>query len=148
MKIWKTGLIVLVLAGCVAVAAPTLRAEDKGAEKKKDDAVPKTYAEAVKKIQALMSSIDATIKAGKYKAAHEDAAAIITVSKSLGELALAEGSGVPKDKVKEVNKTAKDLGEAADSFHDAADEEKTAVAKEHYAHMRTLVESLVKLVPK
>lgn len=134
MKIGKLGVVALVMTGWMALLAPVLRAADVVA--------PKTYSEAVTQIQDHMKSIDTAIKAGKVKDTHEDAEAIITLSKSLGELALADKSGVPKDKVKEVNQTSKDLAEMTDMFHDAADAGKADEAKKHYDGMVKLVKTV------
>ena len=140
MKIGKLGVIALVMTGLMIMLTPPLRAADEKAPAAAP--APKTYAEAVKQIQDHMKSIDTAIKAGKVKDTHPDAEAIITLSKSLGELALADKSGVAKDKVKEVNKASKDLAEMTDSFHDAADAGKTEEAKKHYDHMVELVKTI------
>ena len=155
MKIGKLLVTVLVLGGLAGAYAPPLSAEMQmkpgekmPADSKKDEAAPKTYPDAVKNIQSLMKSIDTAVKAGKLKDTHPDAEAIIEVSKLLGEFALADKSGVPKDKVKDVNKASKDLVEATDGFHDAADAGKADEAKTHYAEMVKLVDSLSQYLPK
>src|ERR1035437_8300588 len=105
MKIGKLGAIALVMAGwMIMLAPPPLRAAD---EKTPATApAPKTYAEAVKQILDHIKTMDTAIKAGKLKYTQTDAEAIISLSKSLCELALAAKSGVAKDKVKEVNKAS------------------------------------------
>lgn len=140
MKIGKLGVIALMMTGWMAMLAPALRAAEEMAPAAAP--APKTYAEAVKQIQDRMKSIDTAIKAGKVKDTHPDAEAIITLSKSLGELALADKSGVPKDKVKDVNQASKDLAEMTDMFHDAADAGKTDEAKKHYDGMVKLVKTI------
>lgn len=141
MKIGKLGMSAVILTGLMTLFAPAARAAEPAP-------APKSYADAVKNIQDRMKSIDTAIKAGKFKDTHPDAEAIIAVTKLLGELALADGSGVPKDKVKEVNKSAKDLAEMTDMFHDAADAGKADEAKGHYDHMVKLVESISHHVTK
>jgi hypothetical protein len=149
MKIGKLNVSVLLLAAWMFLPAPALRAAEDDQHKENADAPKATsYSDGVKQIQDRMKSIAATIKAGKFKEAHKDAEAVIALSKSLGELALADKSGVPQDKVKEVNRSAKELAEAADSFHDAADDDKAKEANEHYAHMAKLVDALSQYVPK
>ena len=139
MKIGKLGMYAVILTGLMTLCAPAARAAEPA---------PKTYADAVTTIQDRMKSIDTAIKAGKLKDVDPDAKVIITLTKSLGELALADGSGVPKDKVKEVSKSAKDLAEMTDMCHDAADEGKADETKQHYAHMVKLVESISQHVKK
>jgi PBP1b-binding outer membrane lipoprotein LpoB len=151
MKFGKLGVIGLMMTGWMIAMAgtscspspPAPSAADAPAPKPAPSAAaapaPKTYAEAVKQIQDRMKSIDTAIKAGKLNDIDPEAKVIITLSQSLGELALADKSGVAKDKVKEVNQAAKDLAEMTDKCHDAADEGKADETKGHYASMVKLV---------
>jgi hypothetical protein len=100
------------------------------------------YADAVKQMQARMASLDAILKSGKYDDVHKDTEAIRKLCGSLGELAAAQNSLVPKDKVKEVTDMAAELSKASRSFHSAAHDEDLPQVKEHYAHMGKLIESL------
>src|SRR6058998_752003 len=61
-----------------------------------------SFADAVKQMQARMISLDAIMKSGKYDEVHNDSEAIRKLCASLGELAAAQNSLVPKDKVNEV----------------------------------------------
>ena len=105
-----------------------------------------SYADAVKQIQSRMTSLDALVKAGKYDDVHKDSEAIRQLCGSLGDLAAAQNSPVPKDKVKEVTESAKELSAATRSFHGAAHDEDLPQVKEHYAHMGKLIESLAAYV--
>ena len=101
-----------------------------------------TYADAVKQMQARMTSLDAIMKSGKYDEVHTDSEAIRKLCSSIGELAAAQNTPVPKDKVKEVTDMAAELSAAARSFHSASHDEDLPQVKEHYAHMKRLVDSL------
>ena len=101
-----------------------------------------SYADAVKQMQARMTSLDAIMKSGKYDEVHNDAEAIRKLCGSIGELADAQNSPVPKDKVKEVTDLAAELSAAARSFHNASHDEDLPQVKQHYAHMKRLVDSL------
>lgn len=101
-----------------------------------------SYADAVKQMQARMTSLDAMMKSGKYDEVHNDSEAIRKLCSSIGELAAAQNSPVPKDKVKEVTDIAAELSAASKSFHSASHDEDLPQVKEHYAHMKRLVDSL------
>ena len=105
-----------------------------------------SYADAVKQMQARMTSLDAIMKSGKYDEVHNDSEAIRKLCNSIGDLAAAQNSPVPKDKVKEVTDTATELSAAARSFHGASHDEDLPQVKEHYAHMKRLVDSLAQYV--
>ncbi len=104
--------------------------------------VAQSYADAVKQIQSHMTSLDAIMKSGKYDDVHKDSEAIRQLCASLAQLAAAENSPVPKEKVKDVTEMANELSAASRSFHSAAHDEDLPQVKEHYAHMTRLVESL------
>src|SRR5205823_5421642 len=93
----------------------------------------RTYGEAIKQMQTLVTSLDATVKSGKYDAVHHDADALRKLCASLPELAAAKDSPVPGDKVKEVSEAAQQLSTAAHEFHEAAHDEDLPHVKEHYA---------------
>jgi len=93
-------------------------------------------------VRSPLPSLDAIIKSGKYDDVHKDSEAIRQLCGSLGELAAAQNSSVPRDKVKDVVQIANELSAASRSFHSAAHDEDLAQVKEHYAHMGKLVESL------
>jgi hypothetical protein len=103
-----------------------------------------SYGDAVRQMRALLASMDAKIKAGKYDDVHHDAEALRSLCNSLGELAAARNSPVPRDKVNEVTETAKELSAAGNSFHKAAHAEDLPQVKEHYAHMVKLVDSFAR----
>lgn len=129
---------VLLLA---ALLAPVALADE---GHKHETKAPESYSAAVGQIQHSMDSIKELVKNGKLKAVHEDAGVIMAACKVLPQLALKEGSGVPKDAVKEINLTSKDLAKAADAAHDAADKGDAEGTKKAYASMLPLYETLKK----
>lgn len=102
------------------------------------------YADAIAQIRAHMTSLDTILKSGDYDAVHKDSVAIGTLGKSLGALATASNSPVPKGKVTDVTAAGTELAAASRSFHTAAHEPDLPKVKEHYAHMGQLVESLAR----
>jgi hypothetical protein len=106
--------------------------------------VPKSYAEAVRQMRLLLASLDATIKSGQYDNVHHDSQALRRICGSIKELATAQSSPVPKDKVNEVTELASQLSSATDDFHDAAHDGDLQRLKERYAQMVKLVDSLAR----
>src|SRR5437667_11410663 len=90
-----------------------------------------SYADAVKQMQARMTSLDAIIKSGKYDEVHKDSEAIRQLCGSLGELAASQNSPVPKDKVKDVIQIANELSAASRSFHSSAHDDDLPQIKAH-----------------
>ena len=159
MKFWKlviggpTILAILVLSGgvsCTKQAKHDHSAHDHldHAAAPDESAVPaaQNYADAVKQLRARMTSLDAILKSGEYDKVHKDSVAIGKLGKSIGSLAAAPNSPVPKDQVKEVTAAGTELFAASRSFHGAAHEEDLPQVKEHYAQMGELVESLAQHV--
>ena len=106
------------------------------------------YADAVAQLRAQMASLDAILKSGDYDGVHKDSVAIGKIGQSIGALAAAKGSPVPKVKVTEVTAEGQELAAAARSFHHAAHEPDLPKVNEHYAHMRKLIDGLALHVPK
>jgi hypothetical protein len=115
----------LALAG---IAALMLHSAPAFAQHDRDDghshgevAKPKTYAEATRRIGDHVAKIDASLKAGSLAGVSDQANAIAELAKQLGPLALAKDSGVAREKVKDTNLASKELAEAANALHEAAD---------------------------
>ena len=106
------------------------------------------YADAVKQIQSRMASLDAIIKSGDYDAVHKDCVAIGKLGESIGDLAAAQDSGVPKDKVESLRDAGKELATAQKSLHKAAHGDVLTTVKEQYVRMGKLLESFANYVPR
>lgn len=132
----------LVAALLLAALAAPFALADEG--HKHEAKAPADYSAAIGQIQHSLESINGLIKSGKLKTVHDDAEVIMAACKALPQLALKEGSGVPKDAVKEVNLTSKDLAKAADAAHDAADKGDAEGTKKAYTAMMPLFEKLKK----
>ena len=65
--------------------------------------------------------MDTALAGGSISGVSDKANAVATLAKTLGALSLAKDSGVPREKVKEINAASKELAEAADNLHNIAD---------------------------
>ena len=106
----------------------------------------RNYADAIRQFRMRMASLDAILKSGDYDGVHKDSVAIAKLGDSLGALAAAPGSPVPRDRVKDVTTAGTELAAAARSFHSAAHDEDLATVKADYARMGTLIDSLARHV--
>lgn len=97
------------------------------------------YAETIKQIEARMASLDATVKAARYYAVHNDAEAIIELCDSLQKTAADPNSGVPRDKLATVTASAKELATAADEMHAAGHAGDVPRFQQRYADMVRIV---------
>lgn len=111
-------------------------------------ATARNYADAVKQLQARLASLDTIIKSGQYDDVHKDCVAIGELGGSIGALATAEDSGVPKDKVESLRAAGKELADASRSLHKAAHSDDLATVKAEYAHMGKLIDSLATYVSR
>lgn len=87
-----------------------------------------SFADAAQRIAADVKAMDAALNSGggggvggSIAGVSDKANAVATLAKTLGALALAKDSGVPREKVKEINLASKELAEAADNLHNIAD---------------------------
>lgn len=164
VKFWKpvvggsTVLAALILSGpvsCTKAAKHDHSAHDRPGDSAMSDHSPATaapaarnYADAIEQLRTRMTSLDAIVKSGEYDDVHKDSVAIGKLCGSLGAMAAAPNSSVPRDKVTEVTAAATELSAAARSFHSAAHDEDLPQVKAHYAHMSRLVHSLAAYVEK
>jgi hypothetical protein len=121
---------------------------DSSAHAAEDAVTAKNYADAVKQIQSRMASLDAIIKSGDYDAVHKDCVAIGKLGESIGDLAAAQDSGVPKDEVESLRDAGKELAAAQKGLHKAAHGDDLATVKEQYVRMGKLLESLANYAPR
>jgi hypothetical protein len=70
------------------------------------------------------------------------------VAKAVGQLALKDDSGVPKEAVKEINVAGKDLAGKFDAIDKAGDSGDLAATKKVYEEMVSLTAALAKYAPK
>lgn len=106
-----------------------------------------SFAAAMKEIGERMAALDGLIAKGDLDEAHEQSDAIGALAKSLGALALKEGSGVEKAQVKVINKAGKALAEAADGVHEAGERKDLAAAKAAHAQMKAQADALAAFAP-
>ena len=110
--------------------------------------MPTTYADAVGEIEHRLHEISGLMASKQLAKVHAEADVIQKVAKVIGQLALKEGSGVPKEAVKDVNLAGKDLAAKFDAIDKAGDSGDLAGTKREYEAMVKLAEVLSKYVPK
>lgn len=139
--------LVAILGLSMFYAGPVLAEKDQD-HKHEDQKAPATFEDAVKSVRKSADEIKEMIAAKKLTMIHVEAEEIMTAAKSLGKLALAADSGVPKDDVKAINALGKDIDAAADDVHDAADKNDAAATQAAYDKLAMHVEMLEKHVTK
>jgi len=108
---------------------------------------PKTYAEAIAEIDEHLEGIQKLITAKKLDDVHAEAQEVVDIANTLAALALKPGSGVAKENVKDINKTAKDLAGKFDAIDKAGDSGDEAGVKKVLAEMTALQATLKKYAP-
>lgn len=106
--------------------------------------MPTTYKAAVKEIEHRLHEIAELIESKKLDKVHAEADVIQKVSKQVGQLALKEGSGVPKEAVKDVNVAGKDLAGKFDAIDKAGDSGDLAGTNKIYEDMVKIAATLQK----
>lgn len=106
--------------------------------------MPTTYKAAVKEIQYRLHEIAELIEARKLDQVHAQADVIQKVGKELGQLALRDGSGVPKEAVRDINLAGKDLAARFDAIDKAGDSGDLAGTKKAYEGMVAVAATLQK----
>lgn len=110
--------------------------------------MPTTYPGAVDEIEHRLHEISVLMSSKQLAKVHAEAEVIQKVAKVIGQLALKDDSGVPKESVKEVNVAGKDLAGKFDAIDKAGDSGDLAGTKKVYEEMVTLTATLAKYVPK
>ena len=108
---------------------------------------PQTYAHAVEAIHAQLEKIEKLIATGGLDRVHAEAAVIRDIANGIGRLALKAGSGVPREAVREINLTAKDLAATFGPIDQAGDSGNLAGTQIVYDQMVALFETLQKHAP-
>ncbi len=108
---------------------------------------PETYGHAIEAIHAQLEKIEKLIATGGLNRVHAEAAVIRDIANGIGRLALKDGSGVPRDAVREINLTAKDLAAKFGPIDEAGDSGDSAGTQKVYDEMVALFETLEKHAP-
>jgi len=108
---------------------------------------PDSFAAGIAEIDERLENIQSLITAKKLDDVHAEAQVIADVANTLGALALKPDSGVPKEAVKEINKTAKELAGKFDAIDKAGDSGDEAGTKKVLAEMTALQATLKKYAP-
>jgi hypothetical protein len=106
-----------------------------------------SFADASLRIVADVKAIDVALAGGSIAGVSDKANAVATLAKTLGALALAKESGVPREKVKEINLASKELAEAADTLHNIADAGDLAKSKAAFAPVKAAAAKVADLAP-
>lgn len=144
--------IMCVAAMVIFWNAPVVRAQHQHGHDHNHEQVkfepPTTYPKAVEEIEHRLHLIEELMAAKKLAEVHPQAEVIQTVGKLVGQLALKDDSGVPKEAVKEVNVAGKDLAARFDAIDKAADSGDADGTKKIYDEMVRLTETLSRYIPK
>lgn len=106
-----------------------------------------SFADAAQRIAADVKAMDAALAGGSIAGVSDKANAVATLAKTLGALALAKDSGVPREKVKDINLAGKELAEAADNLHNLADAGDLAKSKAAFAPVKAAAAKVAALAP-
>lgn len=143
-------MLFLLSAGVTAARAQHKHGDEKGEEHGKPAVftIPTTYKTAIAEIEHRLSKISELIEAKKLDKVHAEADVIQKVANAVGQLALKDDSGVPKEAVKEINVAGKDLAAKFDAIDKAGHSGDLAGTKKVYDEMVKLSETLAKYAPK
>ena len=110
-------------------------------------AAPQTYAHAVEAIHAQLEKIEKLLATQGLDRVHAEAAVIRDIANVIAQLALKEGSGVPREAVREINQAAKNLAAKFGPIDEAGDSDDLAGTQKIYDEMIALFETLEKYAP-
>ncbi len=82
---------------------------------------PDTLQQAINRIGLELDKIGASMAAGRATDAHQPCDVIVELCTALPKLAMATGSGVPRDAIKTINQAQKDLAAHARAAHVASE---------------------------
>ncbi|MBY0310440.1 MAG: hypothetical protein K2W85_00065 [Phycisphaerales bacterium] len=146
-KRWSIA-VVVALAGSGLGASAMGQVKDHHGHSHAEVVPAKTFAEVLMRLRALANDADAAFTKGDLHAADEAGYQIGVLSRQVGRLALAQGSGVEKAKVREANLAGKDLAKAADEMHDYAAEGKKAETGKQLEEVKKQLAKLEALRPE
>lgn len=105
---------------------------------------PQSFSDAVEMIHAQLQKIENLIATRELNHIHAEAAVIRDVADGIGRLALKEGSGVPREAVREINLAAKDLAAKFGPIDQAGDSGDLSGTQAVYEEMVALFETIEK----
>lgn len=108
---------------------------------------PANFAACVQQLRDQVAALEAGMKGKSAADLHEHASALEQLAPMVGKLALAAGSGVPREKVKIANLTAKELSKAGAELHEAIDKNNIPAAREALTRVTVLVEQIAAVTP-
>lgn len=106
-----------------------------------------SFADAANRIAADVKAMDSALAGGSIAGVSDKANAVATLAKTLGALALAKDSGVPREKVKDINLASKELAEAADNLHNIADAGDLAKSKAAFTPVKAAAAKVAAVAP-
>lgn len=116
--------------------------EDEHGEGEAPYVEPVSYSEGIHEIHERLERIEALIEGDRLDDVHAEAAVIRDVAGSLARLALQEDSGVPREAVKEINLTARNLAARFGPIDEAGDSGNAAETRKLYDEMVELLKTL------
>ncbi len=149
---WKSLPYVAATSLCVLafMSSPGLaqhREHGQHEDEKSEFVKPKSYADGIKVIDAQLERINTLIGTRELHRVHAEAAIIRDVAKTMARLALEKDSGVPREAIREINLTAKDLAAKFGPIDQAGDSGNLAGTQIVYDEMVALFETLQKHAP-
>lgn len=106
------------------------------------EANPETYSTGIKQLDHELQEIQELLAAGKIKETHEACEIIAEICEQLPRLAMEKNSGVPKDAIKTINQTQKQLAAKAREGHEAGEAGNIDKLKSIHGEMVVLVKTL------
>jgi PHP family Zn ribbon phosphoesterase len=143
VKAMFISVVSLAMAPVVALAQ---HGEEKG--KPAEFKMPTTYKAGVEEIEHRLDVISKLMESKQLAKVHVEADVIQKVAKEIGQLALKEGSSVPKEAVKDIDQAGKDLAGKFDAIDKSADAGDAAGTKKIYDEMVKIAATLAKYTPK
>lgn len=143
---FRTAISAVIPALLLAVVpfAVAQHVHEEGQAKPATVSLPVTYDAAVAEIEQRLQAISVLMEAKDLDKVHQEAEVIQKIGNGIGQLALKADSGVPKDAVKQVNVTGKELAGKFDAIDRAADSGDAAGTRKVCGEMVTLTALLRK----
>ncbi len=142
--VWVTVFVgSLLLVGCEKHGKGEGAHHDEGPEKAVKTGFD-DYSAAVAAIGEHLEHVEELIEHKELSELHKAAKPIKLIAKKLNGLALKEGSGVPREKLKKINLTSKALADTWEKIDEAGAADDLAGSKKVYREMVGLIETLMK----
>lgn len=147
LQVAALGASTLWASSLMAQPAPATQSQPAHNHSHAEVTTPTNFSAALRAISDHMADLARELGGQNLDAAHEHSDAINSLAKSLGALAFKPDSGVPKEKIKEINKAGKALADACDEVHDASEKHDIGAANLAHARMKERHALLVALAP-